>query len=185
MTILKTGLLGAAAALAVASTAAKADVLVLNGGWDTFYFQGANINANPPTTSPFQDLSANPLEFDFTLSGPAFLKVTDAFYTGDRFDITINGVDQGPTSPRTFDVVYTDSFDSAFHNPSFSSAYYYLPDGSYTVTGLAINSPYGSGAGGIELSSNIPEPAGWALMLTGLAGVGGMARNRRRAATAA
>ena len=180
MTLLKTGLFGAVAALAVAAGAAKADTLTLGGGWDTFYFGTADYSANPPYYSPFQDISGTPLEFDFTLAGNAFLKVTDAYYTGDWFDIFINGANQGTTSPYTFDTVFTDNYDVAFHDPSWSSAYYYLPAGSYAVTGYAIYSPYGLGGGGIELASNIPEPAGWAMMLTGFAGIGGLARRRRQ-----
>ncbi|HLZ84935.1 MAG TPA: DUF642 domain-containing protein [Caulobacteraceae bacterium] len=48
----------------------------------------------------------------------------------------------------------------------------------------AANSPYGPVIGDVSIASAIPEPASWALMLTGVAGLGTTLRSRKRTATA-
>ena len=179
------GVLSAAAALCVGATGARADVLTLNGGWDPFYYLSADVFDPTVGASPLYDNTSNPTgEWDFTVAAPAFLKITDAYYTGDWYDLTINGADQGPTSFPTVALDFQPDFEQAFHDPNFSSAYYYLQPGSYVVTGVALLAPYGYGVGGIALSSDVPEPAAWTLMLSGLAGIGGLTRRRGRGAGA-
>jgi choice-of-anchor C domain-containing protein len=48
----------------------------------------------------------------------------------------------------------------------------------------ASTSPYGPVIGGISLDAVVPEPAAWALMLLGFAGIGAGLRSRRQRATA-
>ena len=185
MNSLKTGLVCAITAIALTSTVAQADVLTVGGGWDAFYFGPADIYAPIPSISSLYDAQGAPVQWTFTLAAPAFLKVTDAYFTGDWFDFTINGVAQQPTSDYTYNPDFQPDFDQAFNDPNFSHAAYYLQAGDYLVTGLALNSPYGAGAAGIELSSNVPEPAAWAMMLIGVGGIGALARRRGRKAVAA
>jgi hypothetical protein len=171
---------GAAMALGFASMAgvASADVLTVGGGWDAFTFFTVG--------SPFAT------DFSFTLTGPAVFKVTDAYIDGDQFDISINGVDQGPTSAPVDDGTQIgNDYDAAFASPSYSHGSYLLGAGVYDVTGTVIQNAtgYSSGGGAAELSlpSGVPEPAAWALMLAGFAGLGLALRKarRNRAASAA
>ena len=48
----------------------------------------------------------------------------------------------------------------------------------------ASSSPYGPVIGGVSVVSAVPEPAAWALMLVGVAGLGASIRSRRGAASA-
>jgi hypothetical protein len=52
-----------------------------------------------------------------------------------------------------------------------------LGPGSYDVTGVALQSPFGYGAAGIALGA-VPEPGTWGLMMLGL-GLAGLALRRR------
>lgn len=173
-------LLGAAAFAALTGTAVKADVLTPGSGWDTFFY---GLQA-PDPSDYFQDPSGNPEDFTFTISQPTLFRVTDGFDDGDQFNITINGVDKGPTSTPTFDGTDVGThWGSALNNPLFSHAVYLLKAGTYTVTGIAIQSPFGAGEGAVALGA-VPEPATWAMMITGFMGLG-LAARRRRAALAA
>ena len=170
------GLLAAVALTALAGASAKADTLTEGGGWSTFYFLGQG--------SPFQDISGNPLAFTFTLSQPDVLRISEGYQGGDQFDVTINGVDQGPTSPTTPGFIYVgDCWTCAFYDPAdagqFTRAYYDLAAGTYTVTGIAIQSFQGNGKGAIALGA-VPEPATWTMMLAGFFGLGAMVRRARR-----
>jgi hypothetical protein len=113
--------------------------------------------------------------------------VTDAYYDGDQFDFTINGVDEGPTSTPANDGTYIGGdFVSAFASPLFSHSSYILAPGDYTVTGVQIAAATGfpnGGTGGAELVT-VPEPTTWALMLLGFAGLGASLRSLRRATLA-
>jgi hypothetical protein len=174
MTI-KTLAAGVALAVAMAAGAAQASTpLVLDAGWSQFSFGGV--------------ASSFSTDYSFTLAGPAVLKVTDAYLDGDQFDITINGVDQGPTSTPVNDGTTVDSdFDAAFASPKFSHAAYNLGAGTYDVTGTVVQSPYGGGGAGIELSSpvaGVPEPATWGMMILGFLGLGAALRTGRRSQVA-
>jgi hypothetical protein len=177
-------LLGALAATAVvAAVPASAAVLTLGGGWSGFF----NVNPNypDPDGGPLYDIDTGDTSYTFTLTGDSVLKITDLYYNLDQFDITINGVDQGPTSYPQQDYVEPQADpDLAFADPHFSHGEYALGPGFYEVTGVSIFSPYGYNVGAIEL--DVPEPAAWAMMLAGFGLVGGLVRRRgARAALAA
>ena len=175
------GLLAAAALTALAGAPAKADVivpLVNGGGWTEFFF-GA-----PDFFPDFQDSAGSTLDFTFSLTSPGILYVTDGFNDGDEFAVTINGV-TSETSPGVFSGNnILDCWSCVFAFPAygatFSHATYYLPVGDYTVTGQVTISPFGAGAGAIMLGGPVPEPATWAVMMSGFGGLGAMLRRSRR-----
>lgn len=166
--ILRKALLMGAATATIAASPASAATLVLDGGWTQFNF--GNVG------SSWSD------SFDFTLAGTAELQVTDAFLSGDRFEVFINSISQGLTSAPTSlgDQAQAD-FDLAFSDAKWSSGSFLLGPGSYTVTGTTVLSPFGGGGAGIQLISAqgaVPEPATWALMILGLGTIGFAMRRR-------
>ena len=178
-----TGLLAAAALTAVASGPARADVdvaLTDGASWTTFFFADDG--------SAFQDLDGNTLDFTFTLTSAALLRVTDGYDDGDQFSVTINGVTSA-TSPGVFDGTYIGTaWNQPFSDPAtgalFSHATYDLGPGTYVVTGIVTQSPFFSGAGAIQLGGVVPEPATWAMMLVGFGGLGAVLRRARRTTAA-
>jgi hypothetical protein len=175
------GLVVATALATLASAPARADVVQLitdGGGWNVFSFLGPG--------SPFSVGDGDPtqLDFAFILSHPDVLRITDGYQGGDQFQLTINGTVEPPTSDAMMGFGFVgDCWTCAFFDTSFGNQYthgsYILPAGSYFLTGIALHSPQGDGAGALELGA-IPEPSTWAMMLTGFAGLGAALRFARR-----
>lgn len=162
----------ATAAVALAATPANATTLILDAGWAYFDFDGVG--------SSFDQT------FDFTLAGPGFLNLTDAFAVGDIFELTINGIAQGNTSTPGAGPSLGGDADAAFNSGYYSRGSYALGAGSYNVSGVATASPFGSGGAYIQLASTglagaVPEPATWAFMIFGFGAIGGAMRLRRKA----
>ena len=158
-----------ALALGLTSVPASATDLVLDSGWQTFSYDGAGSSWDQA--------------FTFDLTGSAELQVTDAYLSGDRFEIFFNLVSQGLTSDPTStgDFIGGD-FASAFLDARWSSGSYLLGPGSYSITGIATLSPFQGGDGGIQLVSAaaVPEPGTWAMMILGFGFVGGAMRSAKR-----
>lgn len=124
----------------------------------------------------------------FTFSGPGVLKVTDAFLSGDQFEVYDNGVLLGGTSaPGTSGLQIGGDFDGAFNSSDWSHGQFVFGDGDHSITGVATLSPFDGGAGAVQLIAGVasaPEPSTWALMLVGT-GLAGLGLRRRKAALAA
>jgi hypothetical protein len=182
------GLLAAAAVTLLTSAPAMAQVtdnLVENGGWDQFFF-GDTVNF-----PNFQDADGNTITFAFTITDSTALRITDGFNDGDQFQVTLN--DSTTNSSLTTDTSTPifdgnnifDNWSSVFVDPTlgaeFSHITFNLDPGTYTLTGIAIQSPFGAGAAAIELGAlpPVPEPAIWAMMLVGFGGMGAMLRRRK------
>jgi hypothetical protein len=93
--------------------------------------------------------------YDFTLSAPAILKVTDYYCTGDRYNVTDNGVSLGNTSvpgTSTCDDWIGDG-DAAFADSRWSSGWWVLFPGNHSISGTLLLSPYGSGIGTVRVDS--------------------------------
>lgn len=156
----------AALAAGLASAPASAATLVLDGGWQPFSFGDVGSSISPT--------------FEFTLTKNALFKITDAFLNGDQFEVFINGASQGFTSVPVNDGTQAGSdYDLAYASPKFSHAGYALGAGTYSVTATVSLSPYSGGGGAAELvSTAVPEPATWAMMIGGIGLVGGTLRRR-------
>lgn len=175
----------AAAAIALASTAclstsASALSLVVDSGWQAFSFGGVG--------STWSD------DFTFTISGPAYFAVTDAFCAGDQFAFAVNGTNIGNTSVPFYDGTCNDgttrTTDPAFAYSSslWSHGQVLLGAGSYTVTGTTVLSPFGSGGAYVQLSStslggpgigSVPVPAAGVLLASAFGGVAALRRRKK------
>lgn len=172
---MKIKLLGAllAAAFAIAAPASAA-VLLADSGWqgDTIY------GVDTPS-----DQSA----WTFTVAGPATFRITDAFVTGDVFSLYDGAILLAKTTFTTTAEPIDAYYGTAWSDTSYSRLSYLVGPGSYSFTIT------GDGAGGVpagfavrlDTTSAVPEPATWAMMITGFGLVGGAMRRRVATAQAA
>lgn len=171
--------LATALSTALISTQVSAIPLTLDGGWESFTFEEVG--------SVWSD------DFTFTIASDAYFVVTDAFCAGDRFSFSVNGMSAGNTSIPFFDgtcdgPTLTTDPDFAFASPNWSSGELLLGAGSYTVTGTAVDSPFGAGGAFAQLTSTTvggppitPDPVSApATMFLVLGGLGALGLSRRK-----
>jgi hypothetical protein len=183
----------AAAGLLAAAAAAQATTVQPGlGQWVAF-----DVDEQTAASSGLEwiDISdGSLLSFSFSIATPTWLRVVDAGYAGDSFNVQVNGQtwstsDVGGGSVGSAPNVGV-NFDAAWANPAYSRGAWLLSaPGDYTVTGSLLHSvgldgtPLNATVGAVMLAP-VPEPAAWALMLAGLAAVGVVARRRRSNAAA-
>ena len=137
------------------------------------------------------DLDGAALAFTFTLTRGGILRVVDAGFRGDVFQLTLDdGVTIQALAP-TSTVANPDisletpelDFDAAFANPLFSSATFHLAPGSYSLTGTLTQSanyagePLNATIGAVALTA-VPVPAAGLLLLGGSGLLAAFARRR-------
>lgn len=130
--------------------------LALDAGWYNDHWRG--------TLPVFSDDSPNPESagYAFTLFDPAILTVTDAYATGDVFNVYDEGDLIGTTEfvsiPAFGDLLGEDAsdFDPALENEAYSSLQTLLSPGTYQLSFETIDG-LDSGGFGVRLDS-IPEP---------------------------
>ncbi len=161
-------------ALGIAVQPAKAVPLGADTGWATFSWSGGVGTAWTPA-------------FDLTLTSTSELKVTDAFFNGDRFNVFANGSLLGETSaPDNDGSTIGDDYDAAFASASWSSATFILGPGTYTITGALTELATGftSGGAALRVDTVVPLPATLLLMLGAFGLLGGVKLRSRRVAAA-
>ena len=161
-----------------------ADFITVGGGWNSFSWTGTNT---PQVESAFT----------FSSAGAVAVKVTDAYVSGDRFQLFDNGSLVGTTSQTNGIAPWTDKPDVAFANSLFSSGIFALGAGAHSLTLVDIQAPTGyssgsaffrvdaggngGGGGGSVSSVDTPEPGTLALVGLGIAGLtAGRLRRRFR-----
>lgn len=141
--------------------------LPLDGGWQEFFFD--DVGSSWSQT------------FTFTIQDDAWLQVTDAFLSGDRFAVQIGGITVNTSAPASQGVAVSDDYDKAYAFSDWSSLEVQFAPGTYAVTGRAILSPFDTGRAAVQLTSSsfgepnrlgpIPIPAGGVLLLSALGGI--------------
>lgn len=156
------------------------------GTWYEFGFGGVGSALTSGTgtvalTSPSTTYAPDPA-WTFTIGATGGqLFVTDAFQSGDRFEIFNNSVSMGLTSAPTLGSSCGSVLNCALVDSNFSKAFFALAPGSYSITGTAVLSPFGGGAGAFRVVENpvkVPEPAPLALLGIGLLAALGWKRQR-------
>jgi hypothetical protein len=132
------------------------------------------------------------LGFSFQSLLQTRIRVTDAFFAGDAFNVFVNGslFAQTPGVAATGGNADIDTGDEAWAEPSLSKVDFVLSPGIYTITlGVRQDAGFMTGEGFLRadevrtpIDTVVPEPATVALMATGLAGVALVARRRTAAA---
>jgi 5'-nucleotidase len=186
-------LLGAAAMLALAAALpahATTVSITADGTWHAF--DVSDVLSSDQGLNWFDIDTGDLLEFkiDIAAGQSVQLAVTDAGFAGDRFEIFDNGVSLGATSvvPADGGGAYKGlDFYGALTTSSFSSAYFYLGEGSHTITGLLLQSaldPVNSTVGGLS-AAPVPLPASLLLLFSGGGFISLFARRRKKAALVA
>jgi PEP-CTERM motif len=111
----------------------------------------------------------------FTSSDPIALTVTDAFQSGDQFEIFDFGVSLGFTSVPARGVNCGSDPLTCLATPGISTGVFALNAGAHSLTINAVNDSFGAG---YFQASAVPEPASLLLFGSGLVGI--VARLRRR-----
>ena len=180
------GRVAATLALAFAGLAQATTAPLVPGQWAEFNVDDVAAQSGGTEWIDYADGSA--LSFTFTIAGPVELRVVDAGFAGDTFNVSVNGSSQltsaVPAGVYSANQPATVDFDAAWADPSFSRLSWLLSaPGTYTVTGWLGQSVSNAGAplnatiGAVMLAA-VPEPGTWALLLAGLAVIGFTARRR-------
>lgn len=156
-------------------------------GWAEFRFDinrdgGAWLEGDKdPSLYPLEILS-----FSVSLAEAAYLQVTDAFLSGDVFEIFANGASLGLTSATSVigDKIGND-YSAALADARFSSGTWLLGPGEYIISGFVRTMPqtYGRAALRIADAPPVPVPGSLALMLGAGAALGASAVRRRNRAS--
>jgi hypothetical protein len=157
--------LAIAAALS-ASASAFAGPITADAGWYGFCFGAAGSGATAGCQNQGVDVTGNTITF--TVAAPSLLKVTDAFNSGDVFDVYIDSVLAFTTSAPVMGGVYSENPDAAFSSGYYSAGSFLLNAGSYSVDIIASASPFGAGGAYVEVESASVVPSPDSFWLTGL-----------------
>jgi len=160
--------------------------------WSQFGFSDVGIAATgcdpadpagpfciPSSGTPTIFLDAPP--WTFTTAGSAVLTVTDAFTSGDQFEVFDFGVSLGLTSlPGAVEVDCGDDPVACLATAGVSRALFPLAAGGHALTLFPTLSPGGGGAGYLLVVGAVPEPSSLALLALGIVIVGVVLVVRRR-----
>lgn len=179
-----------ALATAFASTGAQASNLVVNGGFETGDFTGWTVN---PVSYPMY-IVANPVasgQFAAQIAGYAFgpdtLGQTITDVAGQSYKLTFSRW-QDVALPNGFSVTWNGA--TVFSEVDVLVAGYQQFTLTVTGTGLddlvftAYNDPAFTYLDDVSLTTGVPEPTVWALMIGGF-GLAGATLRRRRVTVAA
>ncbi len=175
-----------AAAVLLSAISGQAGAVVLNADaqWHAF-----DVDSSVAVSGNLEwiDLDGNALSFDVTLSEPAYLKVVDAGFAGDRFQVFDNGILLGLTSAAGNS--YPDSvgldFDQAWADSGYSRGMFLLGAGNHSISGLLglsalddASNELNASVGAVSLTA-VPLPAAAGLYAAGAALLGLLSRRRQ------
>ena len=154
----------AAMAIALSATVpAVAAPLTVDDGWYTF-----DVDGSTSTSFGLEwiDLDGNPLIYEFDVVGTALLRIVDAGFGGDEFELQLNGAQLFTSvAANTFPTSIGLDFDGAFaDHANYSWKALHLTSGHYALTGQLSASalddtglPLNATVGGVNVTS-VSEP---------------------------
>lgn len=174
-------------------TSAQAGVIDF-GTWYQFSFTGAGVSAQgcdpadpagafclSSSGTPTQPANAPAWTFVAPAGGAVFT-VTDAFLSGDRFEVFDFGVSIGVTSPPGSGIDCGDDPVPCLADTAISHALFALTAGNHslTIATLAGTDPNGGSGYFLASAGQTPLPPAAGFMLAGLIGLASLIRHRRR-----
>lgn len=142
------------------SQPAKADTINPNSGWQYFEFGKSG--------SSWDKI------FSFNLINSGILTITDAFLTGDVFEVFNFGTSLGFTSTPdiTQKVSHVSNYDTAVLDSRWSTGIWDLDAGSYEISGIATLSPFDRGGAVLRVDTSlVPEQSNFLLLDNALPGL--------------
>jgi len=115
----------------------------------------------------------------FTAPAGALLTVTDAFLSGDQFEIFDFGIFVGMTSLPGQGIDCGDDPVVCLGTVGMSAGTFALAAGSHAITLVPLLSPEGSGSGYLIVAAAVAEPGSLALLGLGIVGLALVRRYRR------
>jgi YVTN family beta-propeller protein len=120
----------------------------------------------PSSGTPTGFLDAPPWTFAAPASG-SLLTITDAFQSGDRFEIFDFGASIGLTSAPVNGADCGDDPLACLATPGISFGNFLLASGNHSITIVPVLAPGGGGSGYLGVDA-VPEPGSWLLLGSGL-----------------
>ena len=159
--------------VAFASVSACADDLIVGGGWAYFdWYAGPGVWATPT--------------FSLSADDTCTVQITDAFLTGDQFEVYVDGILEITTSATPDGLALGASTgDDAWAELAYSRGCFVLNAGKYEIKIKNIQIPTGYPDGGAYIRALdgvvpcVPEPSSVVALVSGLGGVLGLAWRRR------
>ncbi|RYH11719.1 PEP-CTERM sorting domain-containing protein [Tropicimonas sp. IMCC6043] len=153
-------------------------------GWTDFRFAdslngGAWLEAAPVCDpKDFMSCELEVLSFSVSLAEAAYLQVTDAFLSGDVFEVFANGASLGLTSASKTGNDIGNDYTAALADDRFSSGTWLLGPGEYIISGFVRSMPQTVGRASIRIA-DVPVPGSLALLLGAGAALGASGLRRR------
>jgi len=193
----------AACLIFLPSFAQSATVVPLTTGtdWSEFRFDIGLGGGEWRDTNDIAEGSApGVVSFSVNLRSAAYLQVTDAYLSGDVFEVFSNGKSLGHTSSPVsswispfrrlgsplrslVDDYIGDDYSAAATNASYSSGQWLLEAGSHTITGFVTSQPQMRGRAALRVVdvTAVPLPGGMVLLLGAGAALGAVRRRKFKA----
>ena len=159
-----------------AAPMAKADQITVGGPWYEFAYLDSGSAAFACAGACEPSISGNSVEagnpsWTFASSDPVLVTITDAFFSGNSFELFDFGTPIGATPSTALGYYCGDDPATCALDPNFSHGVFSLAAGGHALTIDAVDSPFGGGAAYFRVDPQpaaAPEPATIVLVAFGL-----------------